>query len=155
MRRNTSKTTNYNYRNYFKYDRKGNLVGSATTVDQGNSVTVSRSYAFSGKSLLLWGFMFCFFVSYIWSVSGKTDTFSFTSMLNALADAPVIPLDWLYEFTSMRITADWGLFNFFRDFLNNYCIAFLGVLGQLAVGISQLFVYIAWIIGILFGATGV
>lgn len=115
-------------------------------VDSNNVSSVSTSTIFGVVFLML------FIVNFFYSSMGSSNSFSFTGLLYAFENAPKIPTDWLRTFSNMSINSDWGsLFNWFRDFLNNYVMKLVSVTLFLCTGIAQLFMFAVYFIGILFG----
>lgn len=121
------------------------------STDKNGFVSTGYRLKISKGSILFYFFFICFLVSYVWQVSGKDNILSFTTLLETFASCPTVPTDWIYSFTSRSVTADWGAFNFLRDFVNSFCIPFCGIFLQFWVSISQIFVYVVWIGGLLFG----
>ena len=68
---------------------------------------------------------------------------TFTGLLNFIQTCPNVTLDPHFIGT---ITADWGVFNFFRDFINTLT-TILGVGMYGASCITQVILLIAWFIG--------
>ena len=100
-------------------------------------------------------FMMLFIVNFFYSATGNTSTFSFSSMLYALQEAPQIPIDWIRDFSNLQITSDWTIaFNWLRDFLNNFVMKIITAGLFICTGVVQLITYAVYFIGILFG-TGV
>ena len=66
------------------------------------------------------------------------------------------------NFSQSRITADWSLwlskdlgigisFNWLRDFINNFIMPILSMVAFFLAGVTQLIVFIGWVIGFIFG----
>ena len=99
-------------------------------------------------------------LSYLFFNSGNQ--MSFSSFLNGLSDMPSVNVDVVRNFSQSRITADWSLwlskdlgigisFNWLRDFLNNFIMPLLSMLAFFLAGVTQLIVFIGWVIGFIFG----
>ncbi len=106
------------------------------------------------KPSLMHFFLLCFFVcflaSYIWKITGRTNYFSFTLLLNTLASAPTIDTSFIYTFANMGIVGDWGVFDFLRVFISDYCMPALSMVLFFVTGIAQLVVFLAYIFRSLF-----
>lgn len=74
--------------------------------------------------------------------------FSFERFMNMLASAPTIDMSWITN-VLQPITADWGVFQFFADFLNSLLTLFQGIC-FLAVGIVNLVSYLLYFLKFLF-----
>lgn len=67
--------------------------------------------------ILLLFLLICNIFAYV--LLGSTqEPITFTEILDKLSNAPTIDLDLNEAMTMYEIAADWGVFNFFRDFLN-------------------------------------
>lgn len=84
------------------------------------------------------------------SLAGATPSLTFSGLLQYMSNAPELSGDWMLTLNDLRIYDDWGLFNFFRDFLN-IIMTVLSSAVFLCTGVAQLIVYMAYIIGFLFG----
>lgn len=87
---------------------------------------------------------------------------SFSSLLNGLSEMPSVDVDVVRNFSQSRITADWSLwlskdlgigisFNWLRDFINSFIMPLLSMVAFFLAGITQLIVFIGWVIGFIFG----
>ena len=87
---------------------------------------------------------------------------SFSSFLNGLSDMPSVNVDVVRNFSQSRITADWSLwlskdlgigisFNWLRDFINSFIMPLLSMVAFFLAGVTQLIVFIGWVIGFIFG----
>lgn len=110
------------------------------------------SFSFSGVSVFTVVFMVLFIINFFYSATSNQSSFSFSSLLQAIQNAPSVPTDWIKTFSDLRITADWTVaFNWLRDFLNNYVMKMITVFLFLCTGIVQLLTYSIYFISILFG----
>lgn len=75
--------------------------------------------------------------------------FSFERFMNMLTEVPTIDVKVVTNFIS-TISADWGTFNFLRDFINVFINIFSGV-ACIAVGIVQLVTFLVYFIPYIFG----
>ncbi len=107
---------------------------------------MSKAWSFVGYFLLV-AFCFLLIVSFFRIASGGY-ALTFQSFLDSIQNMPSIT-NFAANF-DLTISADWGVFNFLRDFIN-----MLGTLTGSAVYISslliQVFVTVAWVIGWAFG----
>lgn len=74
--------------------------------------------------------------------------FSFERFMNMLAQAPTIDMTWITN-VLQPITADWGVFQFFAEFLNSLLTLLQGIC-FLAVGIVNLVSYLLYFLKFLF-----
>lgn len=110
------------------------------------------SSSFSCVSVFTVVFMVLFIINFFYSAANNESSFSFSSLLQAIQNAPSVPTDWIKTFSDLRITADWTVaFNWLRDFLNNYVMKMITVFLFLCTGILQLLTYSIYFISILFG----
>ena len=87
---------------------------------------------------------------------------SFSSLLNGLSEMPSVNVDVVRNFSQSRITADWSLwlskdlgigisFNWLRDFINSFIMPLLSMVAFFLAGLTQLIVFIGWVLGFIFG----
>ena len=87
---------------------------------------------------------------------------SFSSLLNGLSEMPSVDVDVVRNFSQSRITADWSLwlskdlgigisFNWLRDFINSFIMPLLSMVAFFLAGLTQLIVFIGWVLGFIFG----
>ena len=99
-------------------------------------------------------------LSYLFFNNGNQ--MSFSSFLNGLSDIPSVNVDVVRNFSQQRITDDWSLwlskdlgigisFNWLRDFINNFIMPLLSMVAFFLAGVTQLIVFIGWVIGFIFG----
>ena len=99
-------------------------------------------------------------LSYLFYNNGNQ--MSFSSLLNGLSDMPSVDISVVQRFSNSRITADWSLwlskdlgigisFNWLRDFINSFIMPLLSMVAFFLAGITQLIVFIGWVIGFIFG----
>lgn len=138
---------NRDYRAYKRAERK---KARAIRVANSRSNDVERN--FSASSVFSVVFMVLFIINFFYSATGNPSSFSFSSLLQAIGNAPSVPTDWIKSFSELRISADWTVaFNWLRDFLNNYVMKLITVFLFLCTGIVQLITYGLYFVGILFG----
>lgn len=107
---------------------------------------MSRAWSFVGYFFLV---AFCFLlVVSVFRVANGGYALTFQSFLDSIQNMPSIT-DFVANL-DLTITADWGIFNFLRDFIN-----VLGTLTTSAMYITgllmQVIVSIGWVIGWAFG----
>ena len=99
-------------------------------------------------------------LSYLFYNNGNQ--MSFSSLLNGLSDMPSVNVDVVRNFSQSRITADWSLwlskdlgigisFNWLRDFINSFIMPLLSMVAFFLAGLTQLIVFIGWVIGFILG----
>lgn len=106
--------------------------------------------------------MLLIFVNLSYLFFNNGNQMSFSSFLNGLSDIPSVNVDVVRNFSQSRITADWSLwlskdlgigisFNWLRDFINSFIMPLLSMVAFFLAGITQLIVFIGWVIGFIFG----
>lgn len=99
-------------------------------------------------------------LSYLFFNNGSQ--MSFSSFLNGLSDMPAVDVDVVRNFSQQRITDDWTFwlsknleigisFNWLRNFINSFIMPLLSLVAFFLAGITQLIVFIGWVIGFIFG----
>lgn len=118
--------------------------------DYVTEIRSSFSYGVFGVLLLL-----VLFIS-VFRIVFDGEQISLYSLLVFLRDVPHIPTDWITAFSSIQnsiIISDWGIFQFFGNFLNFLTSLFFN-LGALALYISvggcNLVVFATYLVGFLF-----
>lgn len=107
---------------------------------------------YSVVSVLCVFFVLVFVVNFFYAVTGSDSFFSFSSLLSTFEKAPSINTDWILKFGNLKITDDWTkLFNWLRDFINDYIIKIITIVLYLCTGVAQLVTYFCYFVGILFG----
>ena len=87
---------------------------------------------------------------------------SFSSLLNGLSEMPSVDVDVVRNFSQQRITDDWTFwlskeleigisFNWLRNFINSFIMPLLSMVAFFLAGVTQLIVFIGWVIGFIFG----
>ena len=81
---------------------------------------------------------------------------SLLMLFNFIQNVPQFPTDWITSFSSIQaaiVISDWGIFQFFGDFLNFITSLFFN-LGSVAlyvsVGAANLVIFATYVIGFLF-----
>lgn len=102
------------------------------------------------------------FINLSYLLFNNGNQMSFSSFLNGLSDMPGVNVDVVRNFSQSRITDDWTFwlskelqigisFNWLRNFLNNFIMPLLSMVAFFLAGITQLIVFIGWVIGFIFG----
>lgn len=113
-----------------------------------------RDYSYRNFNIFGIVFIILFVFAFVASVIGLDSNVSFYTLLTALSNAKVIDIaDIMEDFNNLVITSDWSIFNWLRDFFNNFLMPILSVITYFALSIAQLFVFVFWIVKFLF--TGV
>lgn len=113
------------------------------------SVSAFRSVgAFAGGfSNIFYVIFFILFALMFYSYAFNMEqTYTFTGFLNAMSEVPQIDNSWIVNFSNLTIEGDWGLFDFFREFIINTSIRIISFLLYMVTGIGQLLVYIYYVV---------
>ena len=105
------------------------------------------------RDISVFGVVFAvlFFYAFVGVLSGRRFSLTFSGLLNAFADAPKLDFSLLSRFMDVAyIEKDWGLFNFLKDFINNFIINGLAIGQYFSYAIVQLFIYIVWFLRFIF-----
>lgn len=86
--------------------------------------------------------------SFVAGNSSFSTYFSFERFMNMLASAPTISMAWITD-VLQPISADWGVFQFFADFINSLITLLQGV-SFILVGIVNLVSYLLYFLKFLF-----
>ena len=124
-----------------------------------NGQYLDRSSHFGLFSLII---MVLIFVNLSYLFFNNGSQMSFSSFLNGLSDMPAVDVDVVRNFSQQRITDDWTFwlskdlgigisFNWLRNFLNNFIMPLLSIVAFFLAGLTQLIVFIGWVIGFIFG----
>lgn len=113
-----------------------------------------RYSAISGVGVLGVIFIILCLFAFSSALMGRDSSLSFTGLLNSISSVPTIDMSKIFDFVNdINITSDWGVFNFFRDFINNFVLSLLGVAIYFCTAIAQLIVFLVWVFKFIF--TGV
>lgn len=112
-----------------------------SAMDKSSSSTSVNPFAFILLALL--------FVNIPRFIAGDFVPFSFTSLFESLNTVPVIDLSWISN-TFQEITADWGAFNFLRDFFNLF-VDMLRSVAFIGSGMVQIIIFAVWLVPVIFG----
>ncbi|AXH75974.1 MAG: putative mannosyl-3-phosphoglycerate phosphatase [Inoviridae sp.] len=98
------------------------------------------------SSIPLTVFVILFLLSFSSALMGRDSSISFSGLLNAISSAPTIDMSVIFDFvTDWRITGNWVAFNWFRDFLNDLFLPFIGVVVYFCASIAQLLLLLIWV----------
>ncbi len=102
-----------------------------------------------GKVVMVWLLLFAM----ISALTGREQNLTFSGLLNALSNAPTIDIASIFkDMNNLYIDSDWSdLFNWLRDFLNQFVMPIISVVVYYCLCFAQLAVYLIWFIGFLFG----
>ena len=117
---------------------------------------------FSHPALFTLIIMFLILVNLSYLFYNNGNQMSFSSMLNGLSDMPEVNVDVVRNFSQQRITDDWTFwlskkleigisFNWLRNFINNFVMPILSMIAFFLAGVTQLIVFIGWLIAFIFG----
>lgn len=106
--------------------------------------------------------MLLIFVNLSYLFFNNGNQMSFSSFLNGLSDMPNVNVDVVRNFSQSRITDDWTFwlskeleigisFNWLRNFINSFIMPLLSMVAFFLAGLTQLIVFIGWVIGFIFG----
>ena len=149
------KHDNYVYHRSFSY-KPLNVAFDRRKFDKWKLSQYDRSESSNIAGRGVFGVIFIILCLFAFSsvLMGRDSSISFTGLLNSISSIPTIDMSKIFDFVNdMNITSDWGLFNWFRDFLNNLFMPLFGVAIYFSTAIAQLLVFLVWIFKFLF--TGV
>lgn len=137
----TSARRAYLLKSHFNYSKKDKAI--------------MRSYNQNAwdTSISIFGvvFVILFMFSFLGALYGNETDFSFRSLLDCLTSAPAIDISGVAGFSSeLCIVDDWGIFNWFRDFINNFFLSICSVAIYFSVSLMQLLIYICYFVGFIF-----
>lgn len=141
------------------------------TGKNGNKVIVNNYYNSNGEFLDSAGsysifkivLLLLIFINLSFLFFNNGEKMFFSSFLESLGNNNmVVDVDVVRNFSQSRITKDWTLwlskdlnigitFNWLRDFLNNFVMPILSMIAFFLAGVTQLIVFIGWVIGFIFG----
>lgn len=119
---------------------------------QTNKYYVSRSgYSIAPASIFSVIFVLLAVINFFYASVGFEQTFTFSHMLEKFSTIEPVGIEWIRDFAEMRIEEDWSVFNWFRDFLNNFIMKLVTAFLFLCTGLVELIRYAYFFVGILFG----
>ncbi len=114
--------------------------------------SLRRTYSWSNpsepdySSIPLTVFVILFLFSFSSVLMGRDSTITFSGLLNSISSVPTIDMSVIFSFVSdSKITSDWTVFNWLRDFLNNLFLPLIGVVVYFCASIAQLLLLLIWV----------
>lgn len=130
------------------FDRRKFDKWKLSQYDRSESTNIDGSGVFGVIFIIL-----CLF-AFSSVLMGRDSSLSFTGLLNSISSMPTIDMSRVFNFVDdFNITSDWTVFNWFRDFLNNFFLPLFGVAIYFCTAIAQLIVFLVWVFKFIF--TGV
>lgn len=142
------------------------------TGKNGNKIIVNNYYHSKGEfldsssggySLFSVVLLLLIFINLSFLFFNNGEKMFFSSFLESLDNNNiVVDVDVVRNFSQSRITDDWTFwlnkkleigisFNWLRNFINNFIMPILSMVAFFLAGITQLIVFIGWVIGFIFG----
>lgn len=110
-----------------------------------------RSYVRFGKGVLSSVMLILFIILFYRTLQGNiSEPFTFSGFLNTLANVPDVSLSWVSGWPDLTITADWGVFDFLRVFINSIGDSFEIIIYFIG-GVLQLIFFIVYILTYVLG----
>lgn len=142
------------------------------TGKNGNKIIINNYYHSNGElldsssgsfSLFRIVLFLLIFINLSFLFFNKGEKMFFSSLLDSLGNNNmVVDVDAVRNFSQSRITDDWTFwlskkldigisFNWLRNFINNFIMPLLSMVVFFLAGVTQLIVFIGWVIGFIFG----
>ena len=142
------------------------------TGKNGNKIIVNNYYRSNGEfldsssdsfSLFRIILFLLIFINLSFLFFNNGEKMFFSSLLESLGNNNmVVDVDVVRNFSQSRITDDWTFwlskdleigisFNWLRNFINNFIMPILSMVAFFLAGVTQLIVFIGWVIGFIFG----
>ncbi len=119
---------------------------------QTNNTNVSKKgYSVAPATIFTVIFVLLAVTNFFYATVGYEQTFTFSHLLERFSTIEPVGIDWIRDFADMRIEEDWSVFNWFRDFLNNFVMKIVTAFLFLCTGLVELVRYAYFFVGILFG----
>lgn len=119
---------------------------------QNNNTYVSKKgYSIAPATIFTVIFVLLFVTNFFYATVGYEQNFTFSHLLEKFSTIEPVGIDWIRDFADMRIEEDWSVFNWFRDFLNNFVMKIVTAFLFLCTGLVELVRYAYFFVGILFG----
>lgn len=148
------KRTAFRYAKFYSLKRDSNGRYLRTDYKIEPIMQTYRDYSYRNLNVFGIIFIILFVFAFVASVMGLQSNVTFYSLLTVLSNAKVINIaDIMEDFNNLVITSDWSIFNWLKDFINNFIMPIISVVTYFALSIAQLFVFVFWIVKFLF--TGV
>lgn len=114
-----------------------------------DKVDRSREHIDQGLTLLKIVFIIILGITIIKVLLGLDQTITFKSLLDFISDVPQVNMNDFMVFDDLRITADWGVFNFLRTFINLFTLP-LGITVFIGGAIYQVITFLIYFIQFVF-----
>lgn len=137
--------------NYTPKTPKSSEPHNISNVDSSYSETISNKPASSSVLSVILGYLVIFMLGvYILRFNSDPDNIpTLNSFLTMLSNIDTINVNLIFD--SLRITADWGIMNFLRDFLNYGImlpIEIVVFIGGNLINLITYFIYLmTWVLG--------
>ncbi len=119
---------------------------------QNNNTYVSKKgFSVAPATIFTVIFVLLAVTNFFYATVGYEQNFSFSHLLEKFSTIEPVGIDWIRDFADMRIEEDWSVFNWFRDFLNNFVMKIVTAFLFLCTGLVELVRYAYFFVGILFG----
>ena len=119
---------------------------------QNNNTYVSKKgYSIAPATIFTVIFVLLAVTNFFYASVGYEQNFTFSHLLEKFSTIEPVGIDWIRDFADMRIEEDWSVFNWFRDFLNNFVMKIVTAFLFLCTGLVELVRYAYFFVGILFG----
>ena len=119
---------------------------------QNNNTYVSKKgFSVAPTTIFTVIFVLLAVTNFFYATVGYEQNFSFSHLLEKFSTIEPVGIDWIRDFADMRIEEDWSVFNWFRDFLNNFVMKIVTAFLFLCTGLVELVRYAYFFVGILFG----
>ena len=135
----SQKRANRNFRATFNYYQNN------------NTYVQKKGYYVAPATIFTVIFVLLFVTNFFYATVGYEQTFTFSHLLEKFSAIEPVGIDWIRDFADMRIEEDWSVFNWFRDFLNNFVMKIVTAFLFLCTGLVELVRYAYFFVGILFG----
>lgn len=116
-----------------------------------NTYVHKKGYSVAPATIFTVIFVLLAVTNFFYVTVGYEQNFSFSHLLERFSTIEPVGIDWIRDFADMRIEEDWSVFNWFRDFLNNFVMKIVTAFLFLCTGLVELVRYAYFFVGILFG----
>lgn len=116
-----------------------------------NTYVQKKGYSIAPATIFTVIFVLLFVTNFFYATVGYEQNFTFSHLLEKFSTIEPVGIDWIRDFADMRIEEDWSVFNWFRDFLNNFVMKIVTAFLFLCTGLVELVRYAYFFVGILFG----
>lgn len=116
-----------------------------------NTYVQKKGYYIAPATIFTVIFVLLFVTNFFYATVGYEQNFTFSHLLEKFSTIEPVGIEWIRDFADMRIEEDWSVFNWFRDFLNNFVMKIVTAFLFLCTGLVELVRYAYFFVGILFG----